>query len=446
MSTCPKHWGIRGGKHEGDAHDPQLEFRMEMRICSPQLGISPYSNLGGAVYDREILKRLAKLGVEVEILLPKGELHEDVPGWRLYKTPRHLFYYYEYNLIFLPYLFKLWRKPGLDLLRVHSPTIGPASLLFKKITKVPAVAHYHHLENKWTDHLLNKLVIKGYDQITTDSYFCREQIAATYGIDLHNIAVVYPGVDPKYKPCPGNKRLKSRLGVDDEVILLYLGVLEPRKNLIFLLDVFTEVVNTTTAVSVGAGLRPSPPTRPKVSRRLGDLRSALRRGRETLAEPKCGCSIKSVHKTILVIAGTGSQEAELKGYVEKLGLDKYVIFTGYVPEEEKVDLYNLADIFVLPSLLEGFGMVAAEAMACGKPVVASNASSLPEVVEDGKTGLLANPACVDDFTDQVLRLLRDESLRRRLGGAGRERVLRNFSWDVAARKTLEVYQRVFTAK
>jgi len=117
-----------------------------------------------------------------------------------------------------------------------------------------------------------------------------------------------------------------------------------------------------------------------------------------------------------------------------------------VPEEEKVDLYNLADIFVLPSLLEGFGMVAAEAMACGKPVVASNASSLPEVVEDGKTGLLANPACVDDFTDQVLRLLRDESLRKRLGGAGRERVLRNFSWDVAARKTLEVYQRVFTAK
>lgn len=364
-----------------------------MRICSPQLGISPYSSLGGAVYDREILKGLARFGVEVEIPLPKGMLHEDVAGWRVHRTPRHLLYYYEYNLIFLPYLFKLWRQPGFDLLRVHSPTIGLAALLFKRATGVPTVAHYHHLEGKSIPHLINKLVINEYDLITTDSYFCVEQLFSTYKVEKKKNVVVYPGVDPKY--CPGLKKtdLERRLGAVGKRILLYLGSLKPRKNLLFLLDVFAEV----------------------------------RRN-----EPQM----------VLIIGGTGAQEGELKAYACELGLRDSVIFTGYIPEEEKVDYYNLADVFVLPSLLEGFGMVAAEAMACGKPVVASDTSSLPEVVEDGKTGFLADPTCVGGFAEKVLRLVQDVDLRREVGEKGRAHVLQDFSWDGASRKVLEVYQQV----
>jgi glycosyltransferase involved in cell wall biosynthesis len=366
---------------------------MEMRICSPQLGISPYSHLGGTVYDREILKGLARLGVAVEIPLPKGMLHEDVAGWQVHRTPRHLLYYYEYNLIFLPYLFKLWRQPGFDLLRVHSPTIGLATLLFKKVTGAPMVAHYHHLGGKRIPHLINKLVINEYDLITTDSYFCVEQLFSTYRVKKKKIAVVYPGVVSKYYPGPKGIGLEHCLVVVGKRILLYLGSLKPRKNLFFLLNAFAEVRRNEPGV-------------------------------------------------VLIIGGTGAQEDELKAYAHELGLHDSVIFTGYIPEDEKADYYNLADIFVLPSLLEGFGMVAAETMACGKPVVASNTSSLPEVVVDGETGFLADPTCVGDFAEKILRLVRDADLRREMGEKGRAYVLQNFSWDGASRKVLEVYQQV----
>jgi spore coat protein SA len=81
-------------------------------------------------------------------------------------------------------------------------------------------------------------------------------------------------------------------------------------------------------------------------------------------------------------------------------------------------------------------------MACGKPVVASNTSSLPEVVVDGKTGFLADPTCVGDFVEKILRLVRDADLRRGMGEKGRAHVWQGFSWDVASRRALGVYQQV----
>jgi len=365
-----------------------------MRICSPQLGISPYSNLGGAVYDREILKGLARLGVEIEIPLPEGELHEEVPGWRIHRTPRHLFYYYEYNLIFLPYLFKLWRKPGFDLLRVHSPTISLAALLFKRATGVPAVAHYHHLEERWIHRFLTKVLVSTCDRVITVSDFSRRQLISAFDLPPTKVDVVPNGVATKYRPQVKKvKRPQSLPKKDNEIILLYLGSLKPRKNLLFLLDVFAEVHREEAA-------------------------------------------------TFLIIGGKGAQEAELKRHAQELGIRDSVAFPGYIAEGEKVVYYKLADIFVLPSLLEGFGLVAAEAMACGKPVVASNTSSLPEVVVDGKTGFLADPTRVDDFVEKILRLVRDPDLRREMGEKGRMHVLQNFSWDGASRKVLGVYQQV----
>jgi glycosyltransferase involved in cell wall biosynthesis len=365
-----------------------------MRICSPQLGISPYSHLGGTVYDREILKGLARLGVEVELPLPKGMLYEDVAGWRVHRTPRHLFYYYEYNLIFLPYLFKLWRQPGFDLLRVHSPTISLVALLFKKATRVPMVAHHHHLEERGIHRLLTGLLVSACDKVITVSDFSQRQLTSTFDLPFEKVSVVPNGVAAKYRP--HIEKSQNSFKKDDKTALFYLGSLKPRKNLIFLLNVFAEVR-------------------------------------------------KNEPEVVLIIGGTGAQAGELKAYACELGLQDSVIFTGYIPEGEKVDYYNLADIFVLPSLLEGFGMVAAEAMACGKPVVVSNISSLPEVIVDGKTGFLADPTCVDDFAEKVLGLVRDEGMRRRMGEAGREHVLRNFSWDTAARRALNAYKQTLAS-
>lgn len=120
------------------------------------------------------------------------------------------------------------------------------------------------------------------------------------------------------------------------------------------------------------------------------------------------------------------------GYVDQL------VFTEVVPEEDLAALYNAADLFVYPSLFEGFGLPPLEAMACGTPVVTSNTSSLPEVV--GNAALMVGPLDVDGLAGAMSRVLGDPALRARLSAQGLERATL-FSWEREARITLDAYRR-----
>jgi glycosyltransferase involved in cell wall biosynthesis len=105
-------------------------------------------------------------------------------------------------------------------------------------------------------------------------------------------------------------------------------------------------------------------------------------------------------------------------------------------------LYSSAEIAVTASLYEGFGLPAAEAMACGTPVIATRAGALPEIVGEHGTGILVPPADPPALAAAIKRLLADKQLRQRMGDAARKRIEESFSWEGAARKTLEVYQEV----
>lgn len=128
--------------------------------------------------------------------------------------------------------------------------------------------------------------------------------------------------------------------------------------------------------------------------------------------------------------------------VNRYNLDGRVNFTGKVGLEELVEHYSRAEVAVVPSLYEGFGLPAAEAMACGLPVIATTAGALPEVVEDGKSGILVPPQNAHALAKAIEQLLGDEQLRRVMGEEGRKRVQTHFTWEQAAKKTLEVYQEV----
>jgi glycosyltransferase involved in cell wall biosynthesis len=128
--------------------------------------------------------------------------------------------------------------------------------------------------------------------------------------------------------------------------------------------------------------------------------------------------------------------------VERLGLDDSVEFTGKVSVEEVVGFYRRAEVAVVPSLYEGFCLPAAEAMSCGLPVVATTAGALPEVVEDGESGILVPPRDHSALAGAIKRLLSDKPLRQTMGEKGKERVQRHFTWEEATRKTLEVYREV----
>jgi glycosyltransferase involved in cell wall biosynthesis len=149
-------------------------------------------------------------------------------------------------------------------------------------------------------------------------------------------------------------------------------------------------------------------------------------------------------KHTLVIAGRkGWFYDDLFKTIEDLNLKAEVILTGYIPDEELPFLYNAADLFVYPSLYEGFGLPVLEAMACGVPVITSNISSLPEIV--GAAGVLVNPNEINELADKIYNVLTDRQFHDELGNEGLARS-RLFSWARTAKETLAVYRQVLNAR
>jgi len=130
--------------------------------------------------------------------------------------------------------------------------------------------------------------------------------------------------------------------------------------------------------------------------------------------------------------------------VKKLNLDGIVRFTGRLSREELARYYRAAQIAVVPSLYEGFGIPAAEAMACGTPVIATTGGALPEIV--GNAGILVPPGNAQALAAAIKQLLGDKETQQRMGEAGAKRVQEKFNWEQAAIKTLEVYQEVLRTR
>ena len=148
------------------------------------------------------------------------------------------------------------------------------------------------------------------------------------------------------------------------------------------------------------------------------------------------------HRLVIVGGRAWKYEGDLE-LVERLGLSGEVLFTGYVPAEELAALYNCAELFVFPSLYEGFGLPVLEAMACGVPVVTSNVSALPEVA--GDAALLAQPHDIEELADAMERPLRQSRLRASLRARGLKRAAQ-FSWERAARETVAVYEKTVAGR
>jgi len=125
---------------------------------------------------------------------------------------------------------------------------------------------------------------------------------------------------------------------------------------------------------------------------------------------------------------------------KRLRVDKNIIFLGKVSDEDLPKIYNMSEFLVLPSLLEGFGVVLLEAMACAKPCIATNVGAIPEIVEDGKTGLLVPPADSSALCEAMNKLLTDRKLSRELGENGRKKVEEIYSWEIIAKQTFAVYK------
>ena len=190
--------------------------------------------------------------------------------------------------------------------------------------------------------LLVPRTLRRAEAIITISEHSRQAIAHHYGTPEKKIVVVYPSVSPVFRPlaAAAARRVTGRYGLTGPYILA-VGNLQPRKNVPRLIRAFAAL------------------------RRTGAYTGHL-----------------------ALVGKDAGQESQISAEARRLGLRQEVIFTGYVPQDDLVALYSCADMFVYPSLYEGFGLPPLEAMACGCPVVASDTSALPEVAADGAYSLI----------------------------------------------------------
>ncbi len=232
------------------------------------------------------------------------------------------------------------------------------------------------------------------DLILADSGNTCDDLISLLGVGRERIRVVYAGVEERFRPGVPEEQLETvrRKYCLDAPFILSLGTLEPRKNY----------------------------------RRLLSAYDLLRAEGEVSHQ--------------LVIAGeVGWLYEQIFEQAKALGSSADVRFLGFVDDEDLPGLYQLSDLFVFPSLYEGFGLPPLEAMACGVPVVASDRPCLPEVLGSG--ALMVDGENVEELADAMGRVLEDNDLRRDLIRYGLERAER-FKWTDAARALLDVYQEV----
>jgi len=239
------------------------------------------------------------------------------------------------------------------------------------------------------------LVARKAVRIIANSEFTRQQIVEHLGVSPSKVVVVYLGVNDHF--CPHDRgqavlRVFSLLGLKRPYIL-FVGNLKPHKNLTTLIHAFAQI---------------------------------------------------SAHRDFdhqLVILGDDRKwKSGLVRECEKLGIEERVLFAPYVPYEDLPLVYGAAEILVIPSLIEGFGLPVLEAMACGTPVACSRSASLPEVAGDAAEYF--EPSSAEDLAAAMERVLRSSQLQETMRLKGLERV-KLFSWEECARRHCRVYREAF---
>jgi glycosyltransferase involved in cell wall biosynthesis len=235
---------------------------------------------------------------------------------------------------------------------------------------------------------MQKRVVKRLAHLMTVSESARRDIARDYGVPAGRLRVVPNGIDTDlFRPLPGVEREPGRLIVTNSADI-------PLKGLAYLL------------------------------RALADLS-------------------RSRNHFKLVVIGAPKKEGPVERLVQELGCRRWIEFTGRIDDHELVRHYARAGAAVVPSVYEGFGLPAGEAMACAVPVISTTGGGLPEVV--GDAGLLVPPADPDALAAAIRRLLDHPSYGHELGQRGLARVHRHFTWRRAAEKTVSIYREAIDA-
>jgi glycogen synthase len=226
--------------------------------------------------------------------------------------------------------------------------------------------------------------------IVAVSKYSMGKILESYDVDKSKVRVVPNGVDPEKFKLANREDVRRQFGLDNELCVLFVGSLIPRKGLPFLVEAAEKIV-------------------------------------------------KQEPQTKFLIVGEGPLRNQLQASITSQNLSGNFKFLGNLKDKQLSDVYNCADVFALPSIQEGQGIVLLEAEASTVPVVAFNVGGVGEAVRNGETGYLVKLGNIEEFAEAIVRLLSDRALHDKMGADGRRFVMENYTWDICSQRMLEVY-------
>jgi len=294
-----------------------------------------------------------------------------------------------------------------DIIHLHSTSPHPIPLAKNYFRNTPVVLSVHQcvgfrtlsLPFKGIEDRLVRYSFRHADKILPVSNYVKRFLKSSYSLsENEKLSVTYCGVDPSLFTYNDKlaKYTREKYGLSDNPTILFVGRIVPEKGLHILMRAYQ-----------------------LVRKRIPNAR--------------------------LVIVGPFRTSGQVSPYAANVikKCSNGIAFIGPSPHEELVALDCAADIFVNPTIIpEAFGMVNIEAMACEKPVIATRIGAIPEVVDDGKTGVLVPPRQPKALAHAILSLLENPSIMREMGIAGRRKVLEHFTWDHVTHRTLDAYNQL----
>tara|TARA_A100000164_G_scaffold302355_1_gene277772 strand:- start:259 stop:1476 length:1218 start_codon:yes stop_codon:yes gene_type:complete len=391
---------------------------------------NPYSG-GQGIYIRHLSKALSELGHDVSVISgqPYPELDDSinlikVPGLGLFETGErlsafrisffwNLLNFYEWFTVVTggfpePYaygrrVYRILKKTNFNFdVLLDNQSLSSSLLKIQKEFPLAVTIHHpitkdHKLEidnaknwkerlssNRWHNFLpMQKRIAPKLQNIICVSQSSKEDAITEFGVKEENITVIPNGIDIKtFKPASISKTFDFK------------------------------IVTTASADIPLKGLR-----------------------HLILALPRV---LREYPLTCLTVIGKSPKKSKLNKLIDDLNLEDKITFTSGVSEEEIVNLYHNSDIAVIPSLYEGFGFGAGEAMACGIPLISTDSGGLKQVI--GDSALKIKSGSVKEIEESIIKLFNEEEIRKELGRKGRERMEEHFDWEISAKAYIDLFE------
>ena len=392
---------------------------MFTRIAFITFNLHPYTGGGSGVYARLLTREMARKGNDVVVFAPAhktrafGLDNQERSEHRLVRVSNELPYKALQFWLRLPKEVRIAEKEGaFDIVHFNGISYWFAR---RRVARAPQVSTIHHLvkdtvigsrptmtsrlwdvggENGFLMPIVEKRSTYCSDMVITVSKFTHDQLLGQYPYLQGKIAIVQNGVEFDRNSISKKtiEETRTKFGIPRRPVILFVGrTNDHRKGLDTLLKAFAVVARNSSAV--------------------------------------------------LLIVGKGGLE-KMGNIINSQDLVDRIIITGQVDDDVLKTCYMISDIFVCPSRLEGFGLTVLEAMAAGRPIIASNVGAIPELVSDNENGFLVSAENPNEMAERILGLLSDPDLRERFSRNNLHRVGEGYTWSRSAEITLKVYDRL----